>query len=268
MNIVWLDQDACAQDIGGKGFRLSRLARASFPVPRGFCVTVAGLAGITTGELDAALSELNTNAVAIRSSAVEEDGCAASFAGIYVTRLNVSRVQEMMEALAEIRHSASSAAAKAYRNRRGIHEEPRMAAVVQEFVQPITSGVLFMQDPIDGAPRVEIEASWGLGEAVVSGRVTPDRWVLSPQGQLISSTIADKDVTIVAARHGTQEISVDPSRRQVPCLNENVLCQLFNVAKACEQLFENPQDIEWAADEKNLWILQSRPITCRAQNRP
>src|SRR5262249_32550597 len=243
MKIVWFNQQANADEIGGKGFRLCRLAQATLPVPRGFCVTVTGMETITPVDLEAALIKLGSKSVAVRSSALEEDSSIASFAGIYVTRPNLSSFEEIVDALHEIRRSASSPAALAYRLKRGITAEPQMAAVVQEFLNPDASGVLFMTDPLEGTRRIVVEGAWGIGESVVGGRVTPDRWVLSPHGNLISRTISDKHVATVADLNGITEIEVNSCRRKRPCLAEDSLGDLFELAVACENLFGGPQDI-------------------------
>jgi len=262
MSIVWFDQKAPADEIGGKGLRLCQLAQAGLPVPRGFCITVNGMDCIRLCDIEAALDRLGAKSVAVRSSAPGEDGMIASFAGIYVSRLNISCSKDVADALAEIRASASSPAARAYRQKRGITGVARMAAIVQEFVTPDASGVLFMNDPVEGSPRMVVEGSWGLGEAVVAGRVTPDRWIFSEQGDLISTVISEKDVAIVPFEHGIREVQLDSSRSKLPCLDELSLRQLFELAAACEELFGGPQDIEWAAASR-LWLLQSRPITTR-----
>jgi len=264
MNAVWFDQPARADEIGGKGFRLCQLAQAGLPVPRGFCISAAGLDSMRPDDIESLLLQLEAHSVAVRSSAVGEDDNVASFAGIFSTQLNISSVNEVLNALVEISRSVTSPAAQAYRHRRGISAPTRMAGIVQEFLNAEASGVLFMRDPIRGTRRIVVEGSWGLGEAVVGGRVTPDRWVLSPEGSIISARISDKDVAIVPGNNGTTEIEVDSGRRKQACLNENSLRQLLEVATACESLLGSPQDIEWATASNKVWVLQSRPITVGA----
>ena len=263
MSIVFFDQNAGPNEIGGKGFRLSRLAQAGFPVPPGFCVAVDGVQHLSLDEIRTALDRLDANAVAVRSSAVEEDAVRASFAGVYATRLNVRTPEDVEEALRDIHESAFAPAALAYRQKRGIHADPRMGAVVQQFVMPDASGVLFLRDPVDSSERIVVEGSWGLGQSVVEGTVTPDRWVLSPFGTVISCEISDKDVAVIAAETGTTVVEVDPARRNIPCLDMPCVYELVNLARACEKLFGSPQDVEWAVASNRIWLLQSRPITCR-----
>jgi pyruvate,water dikinase len=266
MSIVWFDQDADAARIGGKGFRLCRLAQAGLPVPPGFCVPVDSVNCINIDEIQNAVERLNARSVSVRSSAVEEDAIVASFAGVYVTRLNVSAPEAIKQALIDIRQSAFAPAAMAYRSKRGIDGSPQMAAVVQQFLMPDVSGVLFLRDPLDNSQRIVIEASWGLGEAVVAGTVTPDRWIISPEGTIVSSEISDKDTAVVAADTGTKVVEVDPARRRIPCLDAAAICGLVRLARACETLFGGPQDVEWAIASDRIWLLQSRPITCRGRN--
>jgi pyruvate,water dikinase len=261
MSIVWFDQQAGAQSIGGKGFRLARLAQAGLPVLPGFCVPVESMNCVTADEIKSALERLDVQAVAVRSSAVEEDAIVASFAGVYLTRLNVKTPEGIEQALRDVRASAFTPAALAYRQKWGIHGCPQMAAVVQKFLMPDASGVLFLSDPVDHSERIIIEGSWGLGECVVAGTVTPDRWVLSRDGTIISSEISDKDIAVIAADIGTKVIEVDSTRRRIPCVDATSIHELVALARTCERLFGSPQDVEWAIASNRIWLLQSRPIT-------
>jgi pyruvate,water dikinase len=255
MKPVWFDEDADVNKIGAKARSLLRLSQARLPVPGGFCITVADLAAVVPDEIGRALSRLGTKAVAVRSSAIGEDDAGASYAGIYLTRLNVSGTENVVRALQEIRDSVSNPVAVSYRRRLGIDRPVEMAAVVQEFIPAEVSGVIFMDDPI------VVEASWGLGEAVVAGTVNPDRWVLSPEGSVLSAKVSDKDIAIIAGAFGTKSVAVDPLRRRQPCLNAGLLDSIYNVARSCRALFGCPQDIEWAITSNTVWILQCRPIT-------
>jgi pyruvate, water dikinase len=265
--IAGLDEVTGPEHVGGKGHHLSRLTAAGLPVPPGFSVTARGLDALARGEprcveaVRAALSHLGAAAVAVRSSAIGEDGASASFAGIHLTKLHVHSVEAVLAALVEVRASASTPAARSYRERRGVRGDPRMAAVVQAMVIPRCSGVLFTQDPATRADRTIIEASWGLGDAVVSGLVTPDRYILSREGRVISTTAGDKEAEIVPAEEGTMEIAVEGPRRHTLCLGPDGLAELHRVAMTCERLFGAPQDIEWAISDSALHVLQCRPIT-------
>jgi phosphoenolpyruvate synthase/pyruvate phosphate dikinase len=259
--IVWFDQKASAEAIGGKGLGLCRLTQAGIPVPAGFCVTTHGMETPDPIQLEQALSRLNTKRFVVRSSAVEEDTAGSSFAGIHLSRLNLTTTQDVMRALFEIRESALSPGALAYRRKLGVGGPAKMAAVIQELLNPDASGVLFMQDPVNGSDHVIIEGSWGLGESVVAGSVTPDRWVLSSRGHLLRSQISDKQIATVPDENGVKQIDVEDWRRRIPCLDSASLRDLFELGRASTTLFGTPQDVEWAIASGHAWVLQSRPIT-------
>jgi pyruvate,water dikinase len=119
-----------------------------------------------------------------------------------------------------------------------------------------------MRDPRTAAGHFVAEACWGLGPGVVEGLVRPDRWIISADGELVSSHIADKDIAIVPGPYeGARQTPVAPSCRRRPCVSLESLRQLSRLAAACETLFGAPQDIEWAIWNDRVWLLQSRPIT-------
>jgi pyruvate,water dikinase len=251
--------------IGSKGATLYRMTQAGLPVPACFYVSAEDISSIEVGEIEEALQRLGTNSVAVRSSAVEEDATAASFAGIYTTRLNVLGAAGVKRALEEVRDSVFSTTAAAYRQMRGITSAPRIAAVVQQFISAESAGVMFTADPLGGSQSIIVEGCWGLGEALVSGAVTPDRWIFSREGTRMSSTVADKDIQVIAdASGGTRQIEVDPAYRRRACLDLDQLHRLVKLAIECERLFASPQDIEWAIASNQVWLLQSRPIVGRA----
>jgi len=259
--IVWFDDpQADRGKVGGKGFHLCRMVRAGLPVPAGFCVT----AGSDLDELAPALNRLSAASCAVRSSAVDEDSSSASFAGIYRTHLNLKSPEDVVQALRDIERCALSASAAAYREHRGLGQTPAISAVVQSFVAAEVSGVMFTRHPVHGTDRIVIEASWGLGEAVVGGLVTPDHWELSLEGEVLATRIADKDVAVVPGPTRVRRAEVEPHRRKQPCLNQGALRELVRLGRGCEDLFGSPQDIEWAIDRSVVYLLQSRPISvCR-----
>jgi pyruvate,water dikinase len=267
--IRWFDEPAGAAEVGGKGAALGVATRAGLPVPPGFCVTVKAMSRLASTDvvaaLEKALSRLAAPAVAVRSSASEEDGGRASFAGVFVSELNVHAAPAVIAALERIRTSARSPSASAYVAGRGMDTPAQMAAVVQAMVFPETSGVLFTRDPLTGEERFVVEGSWGLGEAIVSGEVTPDHFVLSPAGALLEHVVADKDLAAVAAAEGTMIVEVEASRRHAPCLAPADLRGLVDLGRRCEAIFGGPQDVEWAIAEGRVWLLQSRPITARGR---
>ena len=118
-----------------------------------------------------------------------------------------------------------------------------------------------MQDPVDGSDHIVVEGSWGLGESVVSGSVTPDRWTLTRDGRVLSSEISNKETSAIPGKYGTVQIEVPEDRRLIPCLTPENLEEIVTLARRCQQLFEWPQDVEWAVAGGKVWLLQSRPIT-------
>jgi pyruvate,water dikinase len=184
--------------IGNKAFTLCRLVEAGLPVPPFFCVSMSGMSSVGSDDLGSALARIGADSVAVRSSAVDEDGRESSFAGVHATRLNVISAGNVKKALEEISQSAFSAASLGYRRQRGISAPPQMAAAVQKMVRADVSGVIFTRDPVQNSDSVIVEACWGLGEPLAGGAVTPDRWVLSRDGAVLSSMISDKDIAVVS----------------------------------------------------------------------
>lgn len=257
---------------GGKAVSLGAAIRAGLPVPGGLVLDVDLVRTLATGDVlkDAAEEAmarhlgplLGRSAVAVRSSASGEDSSAASFAGQHVTLLNVTSLTAVVAAVCEVHASAHAPSALAYRERMGIAGAPRVAAVVQSMVVPECAGVLFTRNPLNGTDERVIEASWGLGEAVVSGLVTPDRWHMRRGGEVLDFLPGHKDLEIlIAPDGGTIEADVDPERCSRPCLDAGLLMELERLAHACETHFARPSDIEWAVAGGRLHLLQCRPVT-------
>ena len=152
-----------------------------------------------------------------------------------------------------------------YRNMQGIsYEDIAMPVVVQKMVYATSAGVVFTANPVTGDPdEIMINACWGLGEAVVSGIVTPDHIIVSKHDlAVITSHISDKETMIVRdGNKGTMQIPVPQAQRNTPVLTEPQLRQLCDVARSLEATYGQPQDIEFSFDEDKLYLLQSRPIT-------
>src|SRR5262245_61518873 len=180
--IIRFDQEARIEIVGCKGHNLSRMWKAGLPVPSGFCITCDGMPTIDVSGLCQALADLGSAAFAVRSSAIHEDTNDASFAGMLLSRLNVTAMEDVVSALQEIRSSVLTPAALGYSQRLNVTASPRIAAIVQTFVPAEVSGVLFMRDPQTPAGHFVVEACWGLGTGVVEGLVRPDRWIISPEG--------------------------------------------------------------------------------------
>ena len=177
---------------GAKAVGLGDALRAGLPVPPGVGLSGPLVDSIASGEpastaaLLEAVRELPTP-LAVRSSAVGEDSAGASFAGQHITVLNVPSADDVEAAVREVWWSANSDSAITYRKRLGVFARPSVGVVVQSLLQPDTAGVMFTRNPITGADERMIEASWGLGEAVVSGRVIPDSFRVARSGEVLSS---------------------------------------------------------------------------------
>jgi pyruvate, water dikinase len=200
--------------------------------------------------------------LAVRSSAVGEDSADASFAGQHVTKLNV-RKAAVHEAVRLVWQSARTESALAYRARKGLSANPAIAAVVQMLIEPVAAGVLFTRNPMTGANERLIEASWGLGEAVVNGLIVPDRVRMSSAGGVLEFVAGDKDVKIwYGDDDGTIEVPVESSLRQTACIGDSHLAALHDLAERCARVWGPALDIEWAlGGDDTIYLLQCRPIT-------
>ncbi|MBT5774800.1 MAG: hypothetical protein HOH95_10555 [Dehalococcoidia bacterium] len=205
--------------------------------------------------------------VASRSSAVCEDGATTSFAGIYETYLHLEGAEPVSSSVLDCYRALWDPRAVQYRAARGIDQTAeQMAVVVMSMIPADVAGVAFSANPISGERReVLINASWGLGEAVVSGQVMPDNVVASKQdGGVIAYEVGDKSIEIVlneAAGSGTIQRSVDPARAAEACLSEDDVAAVTELARRAEEHYGLPQDIEFARVGADWFLLQSRPIT-------
>jgi pyruvate,water dikinase len=252
---------------GGKAAQLALASRAGLPVPSGVALAwplvdaVAAGDDAPTGRVAEACAGLEGPLV-VRSSAVGEDSAHASFAGQHVSVLNVAGLAAVVDAVREVWESASTDSARAYRRRLGLPHTPRVGVVVQRLVDPDVAGVLFDVNPVTGAEEVVVEASWGLGEAVVSGIVTPDLFRLGPGGEVLERRPGVKDVELrPAPGGGTRSLPVEAERARAVCLSDDQLGQLHGLVLRCQQVYGGSQDVEWAFAAGELWLLQRRPLT-------
>jgi pyruvate,water dikinase len=200
--------------------------------------------------------------LAVRSSAVDEDGADASFAGQHLTLLNVRSEEELTTALREIWWSANSDSAITYRKRVGLFTRPSVAVVVQRLLDPDTAGVMFTQNPVTGADERMIEASWGLGEVVVAGLVIPDSYRIDRGGEVLERRPGLKRIVIRRdATGGTIEEDVPDELTERLCLDDLELEQLNQLAARCEQVYGPARDIEWAIADATVYLLQCRAVT-------
>jgi pyruvate,water dikinase len=200
--------------------------------------------------------------LAVRSSAVDEDGADASFAGQHLTLLNVPGADDLPPALNEIWWSANSDAAITYRQRVGLFTRPSVGVVVQLLVTPESAGVMFTRNPVSGAEETVIEASWGLGEAVVAGRVIPDHFRVDRSGGVVERVPGRKSIRYrTLPDGGTVEEEVSAELVEELCLGEEQLLALSNLGARCEQVYGPARDIEWAIADGKLYLLQCRAVT-------
>jgi pyruvate,water dikinase len=275
--------------VGGKAANLGALIGAGFPVPPGFCVTTAAYRRVAdpellatlepdrareallatqipddlAAEIRAAYERLGPNVpVAVRSSATAEDLPFASFAGQQDTFLNVIGAADVLDAVRRCWASLWTDRAVSYRASNGIdHRTVYLAVVVQRMVDSAVSGVMFTANPVTGKRRqVVIDASPGLGEAVVSGAVNPDHFVLDGD-TIVERSLGDKKLAIRSRPGGGTEQLAGEADDQ-PCLTDEQLRELARLGMAVEDHYGTPQDTEWAIDADGaLHLTQARPIT-------
>ncbi|MFD1635175.1 phosphoenolpyruvate synthase [Haloplanus ruber] len=222
-------------------------------------------ASVREGILDAYRSVGDGEAfVAVRSSATAEDLPDASFAGQQETFLNVTEA-DLIERVKECWASLFSQRAIYYRNQQGFpHDEVDIAVVVQQMVDAEKSGVMFTSHPSTGDPRIIIEAAWGLGEAVVSGAVSPDNYVVDRHtSEVETATVATKKLMHVKdeATGETVEREVPEDKRDQRVLTQAEIERLVELGETVEDHYGEPQDVEWAVAGGEVYMLQSRPIT-------
>ncbi|WP_281768966.1 phosphoenolpyruvate synthase [Methanoculleus bourgensis] len=206
----------------------------------------------------------NGEVVAVRSSATAEDLPEASFAGQQETFLNVLGDDDLLDAVQRCWASLYGARAIYYRAKQGFDDRGvNIAVVVQELIRSEKSGVMFTSHPVTGEPLTIVEGSWGLGEAVVSGSVSPDNYVFDLRSErVVDRLIAEKEIMIVPeGENGTKVVKLTPEQRTAPVLSDEEVARLATLGKIAEEHYGVPQDVEWAIVGDEIFILQSRPIT-------
>ena len=276
MNLLWLG-DPKSFDVslvGGKAANLSRLARMYHRVPDGFCIPVTLMDEThpleLRDEIIASISDLMAChslpelVVAVRSSAVDEDGAGASFAGQHETYLNIVGADAILQAVTRCWDSAYSERALDYRRQQGLAvERVRLAVLVQQLVASDVSAVVFSANPVTGnRDEVLINASWGLGESIVGGTVTPDTFVVRKSDLAVTNrVIADKQRMTVSTPGGTREVDVPRFLRQQAAISDEQTVEMTQLSLTLETTMGYPVDIECAYANGELYLLQCRPIT-------
>ncbi|MRG47305.1 phosphoenolpyruvate synthase [Chitinophaga sp. SYP-B3965] len=286
---------------GGKGANLGELSRIrEIQVPEGFCVTTEAYKRITENdqELNHLLDELTRSenisevsakiratieskpipkdiaeeiagylnekdAFAVRSSATAEDLPTASFAGQQDTYLNIIGKEAILQHISKCWASLFTERAVIYRIQNGFdHHKVHLSVVVQKMVFPQAAGILFTADPLTSNRKVlSIDASFGLGEALVSGLVNADIYKVS-NGKMIDKKVSTKKLAIYALKDGgTKKQEIGPEQQNAQTLTDQQILELARIGKKIEEHFGQPQDIEWCLADDTFYIIQSRPIT-------
>ena len=223
----------------------------------------------TRGAIAEALAELKERAgphatFAVRSSSLNEDSAGSSFAGLYESYLNLHGEDDILKGVLDCFRCLWQERAVHYRTFRGIeHAGEAMAVVVMQVVRARSSGVAFTKNPMTGATdQVLINASWGLGEAVVSGYVTPDSFIVGPGGEMLERAISEKHEQVVLTDDGTERAPVPPELVSQPSISDDEVQEVVDTAHAVQREYGQPIDIEFAYDDSGtMFLLQARPIT-------
>ncbi|MEA2529153.1 MAG: rifampicin phosphotransferase [Thermomicrobiales bacterium] len=290
--------------VGGKGASLGRLLALGAPVPPAFCVTTdayrtiarelglpARASGIRDDELDGVRAAIEAAilpgairqtlhdgfraldgrsdgplAAAVRSSATAEDSATFSFAGLHESILDVRDPASLEVAVKRCWASLWTERAISYRRQGGLAtDEATIAVVVQEMVRSDVSVVIFTTDPVsDRADRLVINATWGLGEALVSGTVTPDQIVVDAGGRVVEYTIGAKATMVVPGANGTggtREVPVPRLLREAPVLTEEQASSIAAVARQLAAQLGYEADLEGGLAGGQFYLFQARPIT-------
>ncbi len=252
---------------GSKAVGLGQAIRDGLPVPPGFALSGAIVEAVAASEQSAIKQVVKSvkalcGPLAVRSSAADEDGASASFAGQHLTLLNVPSVDALNEALCEIWWSANSDSAITYRQRVGLFTRPSVGVVVQSLLDPEAAGVMFTRNPVTGDDERVIEASWGLGEAVVAGLVIPDHFRIARSGEVLERKPGMKSIAIrTKPDGGTVQEEMAADRVEQLCLDDDALAELSRLAGRCETIYGPNRDIEWALAAGKLYLLQCRAVT-------
>ena len=272
--VVPLAEASDTSVFGSKAVGLGDAIRDGLPVPPGVALSGPIVEAVASEDEQAiaqvaeAIRDLRAP-LAVRSSAVDEDGKDASFAGQHLTLLNVPSVEEVPSAVRDIWWSANSDSAITYRQRVGLFTRPSVGVVIQTLLDPDVAGVMFTENPVTGADERVIEASWGLGEAVVAGLVIPDTYRVDRSGQVLERTPGLKRTAIRSLPDGgTVEEDVPAELAEKLSLDDDQLEQMNRLALRCEEVYGRARDIEWAFAGGTLYLLQCRAVTTGSSKAP
>ncbi|PRS71984.1 PEP/pyruvate-binding domain-containing protein [Bacillus sp. NMTD17] len=276
---------------GAKGLNLIKLNNHGLPVPDGFIIKTNSFSSFLSyhnlhpteqnlahkikeasfpsqmeAELLSSFQSLRKTypSVAVRSSSVAEDLEGASFAGQYETYLNIKTNEEFLQAVKECWSSYFAARVTEYKEEMDENEEemPLMAVVVQGLIHSDVSGVIFSENPVSGKTNeMMLTASYGLGEAIVSGLVTPDTFIVDKETLSIEKSLGTKELQIVPYQEGVIEQAVTEEKAGQFCLNDDQLEEMTQITKQVEALYGHGVDIEFGITNGTFYLLQARPIT-------
>lgn len=246
------------------------LARAITEAYKILDVEKSNLGEANGGALDILRTGHEPPFVAVRSSATAEDLVDASFAGQQESFLNVKGEKHLLKKVRQCFSSLFTPRAIYYRQKKGFkHEETYLAVVVQKMIDSDKSGVMFSRNPLKDDGNVMIEAVWGLGEGIVSGMIKPDNYIVSgnmEEFDVLEMKVAEKKIAITRNSSGENAIiKLNEERSNQQVLTRYELKRLSQYARELEEHYEKPQDIEFAIANKEIYIVQSRPITTKAK---
>ncbi|NTU26117.1 phosphotransferase [Bacillus tequilensis] len=295
-SVIFRQAEESSQLAGAKGMNLIKLTKHGLPVPDGFIIQTNALArfmeenqlhetsesiesGIIAGTFSDELKDELTDSfyklresyrsVAVRSSSASEDLEGASFAGQYETYLNIKTVEEFLAKVKECWSSFFSGRVSTYKKKMNNQiTEPLMGIVVQGLIDSEVSGVIFSRNPVTHDDReLLISASYGLGEAVVSGSVTPDTFIVNKSSFEIQKEIGTKEIYMESAAEGIAEKETSEDMRKRFCLTDEQVIELAEITKKTEDLYGYPVDIEFGIANHQVYLLQARPITTIEQDK-
>jgi phosphoenolpyruvate synthase/pyruvate phosphate dikinase len=257
-------------EVGGKAASLGEMTKMGMPIPKGFVITteayrqlhVAGPQALEEGILKA-FQELGAKRVAVRSSAIAEDGQNASWAGQLESYLNITQ-ERLLDYIQECWQSIESERAISYAEDKGLEvDDLAVAVIVQEMVDSYSSGVMFTKNPItNNTKEIMVESIFGLGELIVQGMISPDNFVINKEDLVVKSANTEKkEVMLVYQNFANQEVAVPKELQDEPSITGQQLHELCELGIKIEKHYGVPMDIEWAIQEGKILILQARPVT-------
>jgi rifampicin phosphotransferase len=252
--------------VGGKALHLAQLRQAGFPVPDGFCLTTTATRDWdddARAALIQAYYAMGGGKVAVRSSACGEDGDEASYAGVFCSVLGVDGEAALVEAVERCLASLHEPCARRYRDTLPEAALPAMAVLVMRMVDARCAGIAYTCAPLEPTRRhIHINTVWGLAEPLAAGRVEGDGYIVSRSGKLLHRNLTEKPTQLTAA--GEQRVPA--GLRRTSSLTDAQARRVVRMAIKAEKFFGKPQDVEFAFDQNQLWLLQSRPIAVNAED--